>query len=200
VAALVPRQKSVPASAYALDLVRTPWAWGAGTLLIATSLVIGYVAGITLAGVALAATWISATRPAVQRKLDRARAQERFRRARDLRESRLEEEGLSCQPLATLTELVDRIAGSQAGLRVDLEILLDRYVDLALARHRLRDWITSAALAPAGAKQALCSAVVRLRTAHVDRCRARELEIERELDAIAQRIRMLAERLADMAP
>ena len=168
--------------------------------MITTSLVIGYVAGIALAGLALAATWISATRPAVQRKLDRARAQERFRRARDLRESRLEEEGLSCQPLATLTELVDRIAGSHAALRVDLETLLDRYVDLAVARHRLRAWITSAALAPASAKQALCSAVVRLRTAHVDRCRQRELEIERELDGITHRIRTLAERLAGMTP
>lgn len=173
---------------YALDLIQKPAAWGCAITSIGTTAVFSDVAAIAVAGVAVAATWVSASHPALRRSLDRARAREALRQQRDARETRVEDEDLTGDvrdTLDELTELVDRYVPEH-------EELLDLYVELSSTRRRLLAFIATVPATYANRDSTLGMAVVRHRTDHVAQCRERSRAIERQLLTIQQRIHAAA--------
>lgn len=123
----------------ALTTRRTPTAGVAWWAFAATGVAVGIAATsawIVSFVVALMLVRAFATNPAIHRRLHE-RAQLRARAAsRNRREARLEDACVARDELAELTEIVDRVGEVAPGdiERLELEQLLDRYVDLAVTR------------------------------------------------------------------
>jgi hypothetical protein len=138
--------KGRPPRAYAYALAREPIAWGSALVAVlvgaatASALAIPTVAALT------AAACIAARRPAVQRYLDGRRVRELVRRRRDAREARLEEANVKDEGLTAATRLVDQIAQRDPlrAAALDLEGLLDRYAEIAIASARCRGALATA--------------------------------------------------------
>ncbi len=194
-----PRQRRT--GAYACALARQPLAWGSALAIAltgaATSAIIAGPAMLAL----MAVTCVAASRPAVRRYVDTRQHHERLRQRREEREARLEEARASRDGLGFLTQLADHVARwdpARAEL-LDLEDLLDRYTDAAIAlacrRHALaavdvgRLQRLRASLAAESPRATLVARRLTCWAACQDRCR----ELEEELATIHELFALAAQ-------
>jgi len=188
---------------YALELARTPAFWGTVAVALVTALATSAAAVIPVTAIG---TLLATRRPSLRRYLDRERRRRELRTTRDRRETRLEDRGAARGELQRLTELVDAIAARapEHAERYDLEPLLDRYADAMIEltgchAHLGRDPRRSLLYA----RGAVPESRRRLVEARLDcwlRCRDRARTLEHDLDAIANLIRLIAERTALHSP
>jgi hypothetical protein len=176
------------------------------------AVVLGCAAGVMAAGIAVTLIAVSLaflvqnrfTRRLVSREM--AAAARRKRAAQ--RNVKLERSGSPRRgDLAELTDLVDEIASGSPGesTELDLEELLDLFVDRAAAQERFRNAVRRAATlppadvplaAPASPPRAAHADLIRRRAEHRDDCRRRIEELELELDAIAELVRLVAQKVS----
>jgi len=109
----------------------------------AVTLAVGVASAIAIASsivfvlaLIIAAVHAISETPAVRIRLARRTERRRRRRRRDEREARLETACVSTFELAELSDIVDTVVEEDRADPFDLEPLLDRYVDLAIAQHR----------------------------------------------------------------
>jgi hypothetical protein len=193
-----------PRHAYAIALAREPVAWGGA--LVALMLGAATTAALALPAVAAlaAAACIAARRPSVQRYLDARRVRELARRRRDAREARLEEANVKDEGLTAATRLVEQIADRDplCTATLDLQGLLDRYADAAIALARCRNALATAnvrrlqRLLGALDERSPRRAVVQRRLALCAEYQVRCMSLDDELAAIRELIALIAQQAA----
>lgn len=189
------RMARQPRRAYAIRIARMPVAWCSTLVALTAAVTVDPGVGAALVAAICAATWTASGRAALQRRIDRACIAEAVRRRRDARETRLEEAGAPRGGLAAVTEHAQTIIATDETCIAELEELLDTYAEVTISACRLRQSIAALVISPVSdADCSLHGAVVRRRTAQVERWRERCEALEQLLDAIAARIRTHAER------
>jgi hypothetical protein len=196
--------------AYAVDVIGHPAGKysalvGLGTALLMASVVLAAAVAVTLVGVA----WIAAGSQTVQRAIDRRRENELRRERRMFRERRMMRAGVQTLGLIELSALVDGIEGDRDGsiTQYELDDLLDHYVALAVAHERCLAALRATdriGLArqlghlPNDASEATrCRrALIERRIACWDRCQTRAQQLEDELAATVDLVRLIAQRAA----
>lgn len=141
----------------------------------------------------------------VRTRFHESRRIRQVRRVRDDRETRLEQANARRHGLQSMTELVDAIMRFDPRLaaELDLELLLDRYAELAIESARWRmalERIDAARLfyvrCAVGARR---RPIVNRRLLHWQQCRSRWLAIEDELASVYELFAALALRVAARA-
>jgi hypothetical protein len=133
-------------------LLRTPVLWAVGAFIGAgTAVLAGMLVALVVLGGTAGAACVALRTPRGRRWSERfaQRAAQRIRR--EHREARLEEAGVCGHALAAATLLVDQITATDPALAASLELeaLLDRYVELEITTKRYERMLTgSSAAAP----------------------------------------------------
>ena len=168
-----------------------------------TALTAGLMAAVaSLAAVAAAAVLAVQWRP-IRRLVTRAvEATERSRRAA-LREARLEEARSSRRgDLVELACLIEEIHRNDATATAEVEQVVDAFVERAVRSERLSTAVAPAAaiclpaIEPGDRSAALHRELMQRRAAHHDQCMRRARALDRELDAILELVRLVAQRTA----
>jgi hypothetical protein len=197
--------------AYAVDVFSHPAGRfaalvGFGASLVAASFVLAAALAVTMTCVA----WIVAGSRSVQRGLDRRRERELRRERRLHRERRMMRTGVQTLGLIELTALVDGIESDRDGAitQYELDDLLDHYVALAIAHERCLGALRatdriglarSLSQLPArdhGDASRCRRALIERRIACWDRCQVRAQQLEDELAALVDLVRLMAQRAA----
>lgn len=170
------------------------------TIAFASAVLTGVTAGVIAACAALAAVGVAVgllAQPRPARRLVSREIQAADRRARaSARAGRLEGSGsMRCADLAELSRLVDEIEDSREDGSVDLDLqdLLDAYVDRSVAQEGYRNALRTPAVARVGGGP-LHAEVTRRRAEHRETCRRLIEQLDAELDAITELIRLVAQR------
>jgi len=189
--------------AYVVALARWPSVWG--TLL--GSLVTAGLAGVVavpLVATVVGAVWIGSGSARLRARIDEdaeRRAREQRHRAR---QARLEEAGAATFGFRAASALVADIEALDRRLArcLDLEGLLDRYVELALAGSRCRRVLTThdryemiRALGRTPVRQELRRQLLERRLAAWDACRLQLQVLDDQLAEITELLQLLAERV-----
>jgi hypothetical protein len=111
--------------------------WALVTLIVgsASAVAVGS-ALVAMIAVAVAVVLAMIGKPAIRAAWRRAQEHRRRRRRHERREQRLGNGGVDCDELKRVAGIVDRMIDGGTVLPLDVELLLDRYVELATARQR----------------------------------------------------------------
>lgn len=189
--------------AYAIELARWPSVWGTFLGAVVTAGLAGAVA-LPLVATVVGAVWLGAGNRRLRARLD-ADAERRAREQRyAAREARLDGVSASTFGYRAAGSLVADIAATDARLArtLDLEGLLDRYVDLAVAGARCRRVLTThdryemiRALGRTSVRSPLRRQLIERRLAAWDACRLQLQAVEEQLAEITELLLLLSERV-----
>jgi hypothetical protein len=175
---------------------------------VAAAVIIGKAFIIPLLALMMVPLLVGADIPRVKRSLE-GRAQRRALRARrELRETRLENAQFRRDGLFELTTLVDSIVsnGASHGEQMDLEELLDHYVDVACARAQCQIAVVATdrtslvhaleSVSPRSPQAELRRTLIERRIACWTEARDRAAVLDEELAVTTELVRLLAQRSA----
>jgi hypothetical protein len=200
---------SAPRATYMVALARHPTSVVALSTSLATAIsVAGTFAALPLLAMFAATTWLAAGCSSIRRALETAERRRQISIRRDRREARLESAGVSRAGMAEATFLVDSITSSNPDAieRLELEDLLDRYADAAIAHARCgvvlisndRGSLLRALDVAIRRREAgdLRRQILERRLAYTERCREQAAELDQQLACITELLRLLAQRTA----
>jgi hypothetical protein len=180
--------------------MRSPALWLLTAAAAATaSLVAGPVAALGVLGGTVGAVGAVLRIDRVRGWLQRAAQRDAQHARREAREVRLEDAGIQTHGLADASALVDRITAASPGLaaHLELEALLDRYVELELVAARCVDVLNRRELPRAVPERSAIRTMIRNRSAALRRtCEAQLADAREELGSIIELLRLLVERIA----
>jgi hypothetical protein len=171
------------------------------------TLVVGVASALAIAStfvllvvLVLAAAHAVIEAPSVRRRRARRAARKRHIARRAYREHRLDEARVCTAQLEQLSHIVDTVRGADVADPFDLEGLLDRYVELALARKQCLNALGAADRPRLEAKLALAqgalpqtSAVLERRLAHAHTLALQVRNLDDAIGDIAQLVRCYGE-------
>ncbi len=166
------------------------------TFVIASSLVLVLTLLVT-------AVHAGTTTPGARRWRARHAVRAARRQRRDRREERLRAANICTLELTQLAELVAQVLDGDPADRLELEALLDRYVETALARQRCVTLVAPGEVARLETKLAVAqhgnarsAAILERRVAQSRAITARARDLEEEISALAELIRLYGQRAA----
>jgi hypothetical protein len=184
---------------FARLLVRHPMLWVTSAALGAsTAMFAGVLVALVVLGGALGTVCAAARTQRLRGWLDRSARRASHRAQRDDRETRLEKAGVPKQGLAAVTLLLDQIIATDPALaaHLELEALLDRYVELEVAAKRYEYLLAESQARPVPQTSPI-RMLIRERSTAVHRsCEARLAAAQDELASIFEFLQLLIQRSA----
>lgn len=181
-------------------VMRSPALWLITAAAAATaSLLAGPVAALAVLGGTVGTVGTALRFARVRGWLERSAQRDAHRARRDAREALLEDAGIQTHGLADAAALVDRITAASPRLaaHLELEALLDRYVELELVAARCVNLLTRREPPRAVPERSAIRTLIRSRSVALRRtCEAQLADAREELANILDLLRLLVERAA----